>query len=191
MPRADRDAALIRKAKQGELQAFNDLILAYQDAVYRQAYWILGEPEAAEDAAQEAFFRAYRKIHTYDGCSFRAWVLRIVTNYAFDQLRRSKVRPSLPLEMLDSGEDTSRDDSRWLVDHAPTPEEAVEQAAFNRHITECLAKLTPAMRLPIILVDIQEMEYLEAATVMGLPLGTFKSRLSRARARLMQLIDRS
>ena len=95
------EASLIQAARQGDLDAFNRLVLAYQDRLYTQAYRLLGEAEAAEDATQEAFISAYRNIHTYRGGSFRGWLLRIVTNACYDELRRRKRRPTQPLEPLD------------------------------------------------------------------------------------------
>jgi RNA polymerase sigma-70 factor (ECF subfamily) len=92
------EVELIQYAQKGDLDAFNRLVLAYQDMVYNQAYRVIGESDAAEDATQEAFISAYRKIHTYRGGSFKAWLLRIVTNACYDELRRRKRRPTTPLE---------------------------------------------------------------------------------------------
>jgi len=83
------EVAIIQHAQQGDLDAFNRLVLAYQDMVYNQAYRVMGERAAAEDATQEAFISAYRKLHTYRGGSFKAWLLRIVTNSKNDAAVRS------------------------------------------------------------------------------------------------------
>ena len=91
------EPALIQSALDGDLDAFNRLVLAYQDMVYNQAYRMLGESQTAQDATQDAFIAAYRKLHTYRGGSFRAWLLRIVTNLCYDELRRRKRRPVTPL----------------------------------------------------------------------------------------------
>ena len=87
------ETRLIQDAQHGDIDAFNRLVLAYQDMVYNQAYRVMGEPFAADDATQEAFISAYRKIKTYRGGSFKAWLLRIVTNACYDELRRRKRRP--------------------------------------------------------------------------------------------------
>lgn len=90
------EKALIQDALQGDLDAFNRLVLAYQDRVYNQAYRVLGESQAADDATQEAFISAYKNLRSFRGGSFRAWLLRIVTNACYDELRRRKRRPNHP-----------------------------------------------------------------------------------------------
>jgi len=184
------EQALIRRAQQGDLAAFNELVMTYQDAVYRQAYWVMGEEEAAEDAAQEAFVRAYQKIHTFNGASFRAWILRIATNFCLDQIRRAKSHPMFPLEKVDEDTNEENENSSWLVDPEASPEQMVEQAEQSEMIQKCLLKLTPEYRLPLILIEIQEMNYQEAADVMNMRLGSFKSRLFRARAQFVEVINR-
>ncbi|MBE9524041.1 MAG: sigma-70 family RNA polymerase sigma factor, partial [Chloroflexi bacterium] len=116
------EAALIQDARQGDLTAFNRLVLAYQDMVYNQAYRVIGEPGAAEDATQEAFISAYRKLHTYRGGSFRGWLLRIVTNACYDEMRRRKRRPVAPLEPQNK-EGEEIESPRWMIDPGESPEE--------------------------------------------------------------------
>jgi RNA polymerase sigma-70 factor (ECF subfamily) len=89
---------LIRAAQHGDLDAFNRLVLAYQDNVFNTALRILGDEDLASDASQEAFISAFRGLNGYRGGSFRAWLLRTVTNACYDELRRRKRRPSIPLE---------------------------------------------------------------------------------------------
>jgi len=181
---------LVHFTQQGRLEAFNELVTAYQDLVYDHAYWMLGDKAAAEDAAQEAFYRAYSKISTFDGPSFRAWILRITTNYCLDQIRKCKRHPMIPIDCPDPDNDVMNEYSGWLVDSNPSPERIVEQADQFALINHCLMTLKPINRVPIILVDIQEMNYQEAADTLKMPLGSFKSRLRRARAKLMEAIDR-
>ena len=185
-PKQQREQQLIRLAQQNDLDAFTELVEGYQDAVYRQAYWLLGEPEAAEDAAQEAFYRAYRKIHIFNGSSFRAWIMRITTNYCLDQLRRRKTHPSVPLVSCYKNTGEEYEYSRWQIDPQPSPEQMVELSELREGIHQCMLGLFPKYRIPIILVDIQGMAYQEAAQVLGLCLGSFKSRLSRGRAQLLE-----
>ena len=184
------EQCLVRRSQRGDLAAFNELVLTYQTPVYRLAYWILGEEDAAEDAAQEAFFRAYQKIDSFNGLSFRAWILRIATNYCFDQIRRRKSHPIFPLEKYDEDTHAETENSSWLLDPEPSPEQIVERAELSALINRCLMKLAPEYRLPIILIEIQEMNYQEAANVMGMRLGSFKSRLFRARAQLIEAVNR-
>ncbi len=94
------EQALIRAAQRGDLNAFNELVLLYQGRVYNLAYRIMGDGDAAADASQEAFISAYRAIGGYRGGSFRAWLMRIVTNACYDELRRRRRRPASSLEAL-------------------------------------------------------------------------------------------
>ena len=177
------EAALIQDACRGDLDAFNRLVLAYQDLVYNQAYRLMGDFDAAEDATQDAFIAAYRKLDTYRGGSFKAWLLRIVTNLCYDELRRRKRRPTTPLEPLDQ-EDEEVESPRWLSDPAESPEQRAERAELSRALQRCLDGLPPEFRAVVALVDIQGMDYTEAAQATGNPLGTIKSRLARGRLRL-------
>jgi RNA polymerase sigma-70 factor (ECF subfamily) len=190
-PKMQAEQQLIHRAQQGDLAAFNELVITYQEAVYRQAYWVMGEEEAAEDAAQEAFIRAYEKIHTFNGSSFRAWILRIATNFCLDQIRRAKSHPMLALEKVNEDTDEEYENSSWLIAPGASPEQMVEQAELSDTIQNCLMKLAPEYRLPLILIEIQEMNYQEAADVMNMRLGSFKSRLFRARAQFVEIINRT
>src|SRR5450432_3818399 len=111
------EQALIRLAQHGDLDAFNALVLRYQDSAYTLAFRIMGDTHGAADAAQEAFITAYRRLDTYRGGSFRAWLLRITTNQCYDELRRRQRRPAVSVE--DLGDDPP------LPDESDTPEEVV------------------------------------------------------------------
>lgn len=182
------EAALIQAAVQGDLDSFNRLVLAYQDLVYAQAYRMMGESEAAEDAAQEAFISAFRSIHSYRGGSFRAWLLRIVTNACYDELRRRQRRPTTPLEPTDA-EEEEIESPRWLADTGESPEERAERKDLDRAIQNCLEGLPAEFRTVVVLVDVQGFDYYEAADVIRKPVGTVKSRLSRARLRLRDCLQ--
>ena len=183
------EAALIDAAQQGDLDSFNRLVLVYQNLLYSQAYRMMGESDAAEDATQDAFITAYRKLHTFRGGSFKAWLLRIVTNLCYDELRRRKRRPTTPLEPLDQ-DDEEIESPGWLADPGESPEDAAERAELARAIQECLDQLKPDFRAAVVLVDIQGMDYSEAAQALGKPLGTVKSRLARARTRMKNCLQR-
>ena len=182
------EAALIQSARQGDLDAFNRLVLEYQDLVYGQAYRMMGELEAAEDATQEAFVSAYKKLDSYRGGSFKAWLMRIVTNACYDELRRQKRRPTTPLEPLDA-DDEEVESPRWLADPGESPEEAVERAELGRALQGCLERLPDEFRAVIVLVDMQGLDYGEASQAIGKPLGTVKSRLARGRLRLRDCLQ--
>jgi RNA polymerase sigma-70 factor, ECF subfamily len=182
------EAALITAAQQGDIAAFNNLVLTYQDLVYNQAYRMMGEPEYAADATQEAFISAYRNLRSYRGGSFRAWLLRIVTNACYDELRRRQRRPTTSLEPIDDvGEEI--ESPHWLADPGETPEDSLERAELGTAIQNCLDDLPLDFRSAVILVDIQGMDYSEAAQAVGKPVGTIKSRLARARSRLRDCLQ--
>jgi RNA polymerase sigma-70 factor (ECF subfamily) len=170
------------------LEAFNRLVLAYQDLVYNQAYRLLSDEAAAADAAQEAFISAFRAIKGFRGGVFKAWLLRIVTNACYDELRRRQRRPTTSLEPQDdAGEEI--ESPEWLTDASESPEGSVERAELERAIMSCLDGLPPEFRLAVVLVDVQGFNYDEAAVSMGSPVGTVKSRLARARLRMRDCLQ--
>ena len=177
------EAALIHSATKGDLEAFNRLVLSYQEMVYNQAFRIMGERDIAEDATQDAFISAYRHLPTYRGGLFKAWLLRIVTNICYDEIRRRKRKPTTPLEPMDDNQEEIESPS-WLSDPGESPEETTERLELSSVIQQCLNNLPIEFREVVILVDIQEMDYAEAAGVIRIPVGTVKSRLARARVRM-------
>jgi RNA polymerase sigma-70 factor (ECF subfamily) len=175
--------ALIQAARGGDLDSFNRLVLAYQDMVFSHAYRMIGEDEWADDATQSTFISAYNHLNSFRGGSFKAWLLRIVTNACYDELRRRKRRPTVPLEPLDdTGEEV--ESARWMVDQSEQPEERAERAELQRAIQHCLDNLPVEFRSVVIMVDIQGLDYSEASQAAKKPIGTIKSRLARARLRL-------
>lgn len=182
------ESGLISAAQRGDLDSFNRLVLAYQELIYNQAYRVMGETNAADDATQEAFIAAYRKLNTYRGGSFRAWLLRIVTNICYDELRRRKRHPTTQLEPLDdAGEEI--ESPNWIADPAETPEETAERIELGQAIQRCIDGLAPEFRVVVTLVDIQGLDYSEVSEIIGKPLGTVKSRLARARTRLRRCLQ--
>jgi RNA polymerase sigma-70 factor (ECF subfamily) len=177
--------ALVRRAQAGELPAFNSLVLRYQDALYGLALRMLGSRDAAEDATQEAFIRAYRRIDTFRGGNFRSWLFTIVANQARDEMRRRGRRPQLSLDLArDDPERASLDPP----DPDPLPEARAEQSDLRRTLEAALQQLPDDWREIVLLVDVHGLAYDEAAASTGLPVGTVKSRLSRARGRLRDLL---
>jgi RNA polymerase sigma-70 factor (ECF subfamily) len=181
------EVSLIQAAQKGDLDSFNRLVLTYQDQIYNQAYRMIGESAAAEDATQEAFISAFHHLGSYRGGSFRAWLLRIVTNACYDELRRRQRRPTTPLEPLDdSGEEV--ESPHWMVDPLENPEDSTERAELRCAIQHCLEGLPVEFRSVVVLVDIQGLDYIEASVAIGAPLGTVKSRLARASLRLQDCL---
>jgi len=182
------EAGLIQDAQRGDLEAFNRLILAYQERVYNQAFRVLGEYQSADDATQEAFISAYKSIRSFRGGSFRAWLLRIVTNACYDELRRKKRRPTTPLEPVDD-EGDEIESPNWIADPGESPEDNISRAELADAIQACLDNLSEDFRVVVVLVDVQGLDYIEASEVIGKPLGTIKSRLARARNRMRECLQ--
>ena len=181
------ETALIKSAQSGDLDAFNTLILHYQDSVFNTALRILGDEDQAQDAAQEAFISAFQSIKSFRGGSFKAWIMRTVTNACYDELRRQKRRPTTPLEPeTNDGEEI--DSPKWLADKNMTPAQKAEADELEHAIQHCLDALPNEFRTAVVLADIQGMDYSEVATSIRVPLGTIKSRLARARLRLRECL---
>jgi RNA polymerase sigma-70 factor (ECF subfamily) len=179
--------ALIQSARQGDLNAFNTLVLTYQHQVYNLAYRIVGEEAAASDATQEAFISAYKNLKSFRGGSFKSWLLRIVTNATYDELRRRKRRPATSLNTLMDG-----DDGEVEFD-IPSGEEGPESVAQRRElaalIQQGITTLPDDQRVALVLSDVQGLSYEEIAEATNSNLGTVKSRLSRARAKLREYLQ--
>ena len=184
------EPSLITSAQQGDLDAFNTLVLHYQDMVFNTALRILGDEDAAADASQEAFISAFRAIASYRGGSFKAWLLRTVTNACYDELRRQKRRPTTPLEPeTEDGEEM--ESPRWLADSSMSPEEKMDADELEHALQHCLAALPADFRSVVVMADIEGLDYSEVAIVARVPIGTIKSRLARARMRLRECLQGS
>lgn len=175
------ESALIQEAQRGDLQAFNALVLHYQSRVYNLAYRVMGEGGSAADMTQEAFVSAYRNIRRFRGGSFKAWLMRIATNACYDELRRRKRRPQTSLEALYV---VDEDPSPPLHSESESPEQSALRGELAAAIQECISALPTAQRIAAVLCDVQGYSYEEMSSIMGVSLGTIKSRLSRARAKL-------
>lgn len=184
---ADEERRLITESQHGDVESFNQLVLLYQNRVYNLCYRILSEPEAAADAAQDAFLSAFRKIHTFRGGSFRSWLFRIATNTCYDMLRVRKRRPTTS---LDAALDTTDESSAFFepADPGESPDEHALRQELGAAIQCSLDQLPDDQRIVIILSDIQGMNYQEIADITNANLGTVKSRLSRGRARLRDIL---
>ena len=189
----ETEASLLRAAQRGSLEAFNRLVERYQRQVFNVCYRTLANVDDAADATQEAFLGAYRGLASFRGAAegFRPWLLRIAVNACYDQLRRRKRRPADSLEGFSAGREP--DEDAGPADRLPDPAPGPEQHALNREtargIEAALACLSPDQRLTVVLCDVQGLSYEEAAQVMAVELGTVKSRLSRARAHLRDLLQ--
>ncbi len=177
------EEALIMAASNRDLDAFNQLVLTYQDLAYQHAFSILGELAPAEDVTQDSFIKAFQGLNAFRGGSFRSWLLRIVTNSAYDFLRRSKRRPIQPLfPEDDNGEEL--DTAPWLADPTASVQKTVEEKELSEEIRRLMEQLPEVYRNVLTLIDLYQLDYLEAAETLRIPVGTVKSRLARARLQM-------
>jgi len=172
---------VIAAAQRGNLEAFNALVLHYQTQAYNLAYHLLGDPAAADDASQEAFVSAYRALDKFRGGSFRAWLLRIVSNACYDEMRRLRRRPAISWD--DFGE-LDEEANPHLASHDESPEQLAQQNELRVLLERMIARLPEDQRLVLVLVDQMGFSYEEVAETMRVRLGTVKSRLARARQRM-------
>ena len=179
------EAALIKQAQNGDVAAFNRLVLHYQEAIYNVAYRIMGEPQAAEDATQEAFISAYKGLNRYRGGSFKSWLMRIATNACYDELRRRKRRPQTSLEQITDDNESFA----FLRSPGEGPEGAQQRLELLRAIEDCLQTLPDDQRVTAVLGDVEGYNYQEIADMTAVSLGTVKSRMSRARSKLRDCLQ--
>lgn len=174
----------IARALAGELEGFNLLILKYQNMAYSVAYRMLHEESIAADTVQESFLKAYRALSTFQGGNFKSWLMRIVVNSCYDVLR---VQQRTPTSSLDEAPD-AQDYAPSLVDRGERPEAYAERMELNRYIELGIYALPDEQRTVLILCDIEGYSYEEIAAITELAMGTVKSRISRARAKLRDFL---
>jgi RNA polymerase sigma-70 factor (ECF subfamily) len=171
------ETAWVQRARAGDHSAFSSLVETYQTPVYNLAYRLLGNRLEAEDAAQEAFIRAYTRLHTYDPKrKFSSWLLAITSHYCIDVLRKRRIQ-TLPLDELPPLVELS-------TPHATLPEQVVVRQQEASAVQGLLSLLPLTYRTPVILRYWYDMSYREIAETMGLNEGTVKTRLYRARLKL-------
>ncbi len=178
------EEALIRAAQRGDVDAFNRLVLEYQQMAYNAAYRVLGNEDRAMDATQDAFLRGFRALNQFRGGSFKTWLMRIVTNCSYDQLRLNQRRPTTPIEDLVEDDEHSM----LLDDNTEQPQDRIERQELGDLIQAGLNTLPPDQRATVVLCDIEGMDYGEIAQATSVSLGTVKSRLSRGRAKLRDFL---
>jgi RNA polymerase sigma-70 factor (ECF subfamily) len=183
---AEEERRLVDAARRGEVESFNALVRLYEGRVYNLCYRMLGDPDSAADAAQDAFLSAFRNLRSFRGGSFRSWMLRIATNTCYDALRARKRRPTVSIDMDSDDEDDSS--PLQIADPSETPDDFALRRELATAIQHGLATLPEEQRVILILSDIQGLAYEEIAEITNTNLGTVKSRLSRGRARLRDVL---
>ena len=177
---------LIRQCQKGDVQAFRQLVERYEGRIYGLACSILGDSEMAKDAAQEAFIRVYRALGKFEGrSSFYTYLYRITTNVCLTFAQREQRRPDrVSIEGMQEASDMTLD--RFLG--TDEPQNDIERIGLREEIQRVLNYLSPEHRAVVILKDIEDLSQEEIADVLDVSVGTVKSRLSRARARLRDLL---
>jgi RNA polymerase sigma-70 factor, ECF subfamily len=183
----DDELQLIAAGQRGDVSAFNQLVLRYQQSVYSLALRMLGDRDVAADVTQETFLAAFRAIQSFRGTSFRAWLLRIASNQSCDHWRRTNRHPVDSLdELTDEDEPYATGIIGTLVttDREINPEEALLDQELQDTIQRGLESLPLDQREAVVLCDIEGLSYEEIALTTQTTLGTVRSRIARGRARL-------
>ena len=152
----------------------DETLLSHLDAAYNLARWLAGNPADAEDIVQDAYVRALAGAGRFRGGDERAWLLAIVRNVCYSSHRRQRVRQATDFDEAEHGEDTS----------TPSPEQRAIDRDRSRRVRLAVQRLAPEFREVIVLREFEGLSYKEIADVIGSPVGTVMSRLSRARAQL-------
>jgi RNA polymerase sigma-70 factor (ECF subfamily) len=178
-----RDLILLERARDGDLESFNDLVRLYQDQLFALVVRMVPDRDQASDAVQEAFFSAFRNLTSFRGGSVKSWLNRICVNAAMDQQRSKKRRPVQPYPELD--------DESWQPPAGieADPERTALDAERTRLLAGALAGITDDQRAAIVLYDVEGYDYAEIAEMTGVSLGTVKSRIHRGRLALRALLE--
>ena len=173
----------VDKAKQGDQEAFAELVYLFQDPLYNLCYRMLGESGEAEDAAQEAFLRVYNNLHRYDAArSFKTWLLSIASNHCIDRLRKRRMR-------FVSLDDEPTAAALALRSHDPLPEDSLMRRERSASIQKLLQMLEPHYRLAVVYRYWYGYSYAEIAKETGMTVSAVKSLLHRARRKLADLLE--
>lgn len=176
---AEKD--LVRRAKRGDISAFEDLISGYEKKVYNTAYRFFNNAEDAMDVSQEIFIKVFTSLRRFrEDSSFSTWLYRIAVNTCIDFLRKKK-EDVLPIK-----EEIVMDDRTELGFHTELPEEFVEKQEAKQAIMKAISTLPEEQRICIILRDVQGFSYTEISDILSCSLGTVKSRLCRGRRALKE-----
>jgi len=175
---------LVARCQAGNLDAFDDLVARYQRFVFTTVYQHLGSTDEVEDIAQEVFLRVFKFIHRYRGqASFETWLYKVVLNYIRTHQRRKSLLGRLFYEPPARGEeaDKSFDTVSQLAAETEDPASSMEHRRMVEEIMDAVRSLPRMYREVLIMREVSEMSYEEIAEVLGLSLGTVKSRINRAR----------
>jgi RNA polymerase sigma-70 factor, ECF subfamily len=170
----------IERSLNGDLNAFNQLVIDHQNLAYSVAYRLLDDTDAAGDAVQDSFIKAFRALDTFRGGSFKSWLMRIVTNTCYDVLRARKRHKTDSLEAFPVEDEYIP----ALIDKSESPQQHMERQELAGIIAQAIQHLPEDQQVSIILCDIEGYTYEEIAEISGVAIGTVKSRISRARGKV-------
>ena len=176
------EEAVVRLAVGGDRSAFARLMEHYQSACYGLAWRLIGDPDQAADATQDAFIHAYDALRSYRGGIFRSWLMRITANASYDILRRAQRRPTTALPDPEEGQAELPDIG------AVNPVEEAQKSELYRYLERALRLLPEDQRVAVVLCDVYGMDYGEVASMTDSPIGTVKSRIHRGRLRLREIL---
>lgn len=172
------DHELVRRYIDGDARAFDELVARFERRVYAVAFRMCGNPEDARDVSQEVFLNAMRALKRFrEEAQLSTWFHRVTVNASLDHMRKRKRRSSTPIE--DVAEQPSSD---------PGPEDAAAGAARAAEVHRALSRLSSEHRAVLVLHDLEDLDYAEAATALDIPVGTVKSRIHRARIEMAKLL---
>jgi RNA polymerase sigma-70 factor (ECF subfamily) len=192
-PVAGSETALLLKARSGDRTAYGQIVLRYQDRLYNAVLRLVGDHDEARELTQEALLRALEKIETFRGDSSPyTWLFRIAMNLAISQLRKEKRHRVFSLDAAAQGghrSDDPQDQASSLLHRtasaaADAPGARLDQQERCQQVLAAMGRLDPDTRALLVMRDVEEMDYQQMADILGLPLGTLKSRLFRARLAL-------
>jgi RNA polymerase sigma-70 factor (ECF subfamily) len=173
------EADLAARARQGDREAFTQLVMDYQVPLYNMALRMIGRPEDAADVAQEAFLRAWEKIRSLRNAPFKPWLFQIAVNLCYDHFRRGRRLAAMPGD--EEGEKVVQ-----LGAPLPDPEERALARERGRLVAASIESLDHDHRVALVLRDVNGLAYEEIASILGVPLGTVKSRIARAREEVQE-----
>ncbi|MBI3414988.1 MAG: sigma-70 family RNA polymerase sigma factor [Verrucomicrobia bacterium] len=180
------DDVLVRKAKRGDMVAFEELVARHRDKMFARAFSLMRNEEEATDVSQEAWVKCWQRLKQFEGeSSFVTWMTRIVINLSLDQLRKLKRHRAESIEQLD--EDLGGVERQMPV-VVKNPTEGLERAELRQRIDKALAQLSEAHRTVLVLHEFEELEYKQIAKVVGCSIGTVMSRLFYARRKMAVLL---
>jgi RNA polymerase sigma-70 factor (ECF subfamily) len=183
-PRALGEDVLAARARDGDARAFEELVRRHQRAMYAVALRILADPDDAEDATQNAFIAAWRRLPTFRAdAQFSTWLYRIVTNHALNQLRRRAARQARSGPALDAADLTARQEP---VASTGDPYQHSETSALLADLRAALAGLPEPLRVCWLLREVDNCSYQEVATITGITLDAARGRIHRARQQLAE-----